>query len=295
MVRTLRQPHRPLALLLALCLVPSATSGQAGGQCTPAGALVQLQGLSEASGLAVSRKTPGRLWTHNDSGQPVLAALDSRGTVLGQVRVSGAKVEDWEAIAVGSCEAGSCLYIGDIGDNEAKRRRITVYQIPEPASSSGTVNVSAAFHATYPDGAHDAEALIAAAGKLYVVTKGETGPAAIYRFPDKLQTDATMKLERVGRISSKVDAESRLTDGSASFDGNWVVLRSKSTLTFYRATDLLGGQPRAAFTAKVSSLKEPQGEGVAFGADNTVFVAGEGGGKGQPGTFAHLTCALPKS
>jgi hypothetical protein len=224
----------------------------------------------------------------------VLVALDTRGTVTGRVRVSGAKVEDWEAVAVGSCESGSCVYIGDIGDNDAKRRRITVYQIPEPADASGTATVSGVFHAAYPDGAHDAEALVAAGSTLFVVTKGETGPAAIYRFPDSLQAGATMRLERVARLSSKVDAESRFTDGSASPDGNWVVLRSRSALMFYRAADLLGGHTRAAFTVPVTALKEPQGEGVALGSDNTVFIAGEGGGKGQPGTFAHLTCAMPK-
>ena len=294
MVSTHRRSVRFLALLL-FCLVPAASSGQqAAGQCTPAGSLVQVPGLSEASGLAVSRRTPGRLWTHNDSGQPVLVALDTRGTVTGRVRVSGAKVEDWEAIAVGSCEAGSCVYIGDIGDNDAKRRRITVYQVPEPANASGTVTVSGVFHAAYPDGAHDAEALVSAGGTLFVVTKGETGPAAIYRFPDSLQAGATMRLERVARLSSKVDAESRFTDGSASPDGNWVVLRSRSALMFYRAADLLGGRTQAAFTVPVTALKEPQGEGVAFGSDNTVFIAGEGGGKGRPGTFAHLTCAMPK-
>ena len=295
MVRTLGRHLRCFALLLAVCLVPAASPGQQpGGQCTPAGSLVRLSGLSEASGLAVSRRTPGRLWTHNDSGQPVLVALDGRGAVTGQVQVSGAKVEDWEAVAVGACEAGSCVYIGDIGDNEAKRRRITVYQVPEPASSSGTATVSGAFHATYPDGAQDAEALLAAGDRLYVVTKGETGPAAIYRFPDKLQAGATVRLERVARLSGKTDVDSRLTDGSVSPDGAWIVLRSRSALTFYRAADLLGGQTRLVFTAPVTSLKEPQGEGVAFGADHTVFIAGEGGGKGQPGTFAHLTCALPK-
>ena len=295
MVGTHRQQHRLPALILALCFVPAATSTQQpGGQCKASGALVRLPGLSEASGLAISRRTPGRLWTHNDSGQPVLVALDNRGAVAGHVRVSGAKVEDWEAVTVGSCEAGSCVYIGDIGDNDAKRRRITVYQIPEPAGSSGTVAVSGVFHATYPDGAQDAEVLFAAAGRLYVVTKGETGPAAVYRFPDKLQAGATVQLERVARISSKVDADSRLTDGSASPDGDWIVLRSRSALMFYRSTELFGGQARPAFTTPVTSLKEPQGEGVALGSDNTVFVAGEGGGKGQPGTFAHLTCALPK-
>jgi hypothetical protein len=37
-------------------------------------------------------------------------------------------------------------------------------------------------------------------------------------------------------------------------------------------------------------LKEPQGEGVAFGPSNIVYVAGEGGGKSQPGTLAALSC-----
>jgi hypothetical protein len=36
-------------------------------QCQPTGLIVQLPELSEASGLAVSRRTPDRLWTHNDS------------------------------------------------------------------------------------------------------------------------------------------------------------------------------------------------------------------------------------
>lgn len=283
--------------MLAFGVVPAVASGQhhPGGQCTPAGSLVPLPGVSEASGLAVSRRTPGRLWTINDSGQPILIALDSRGAVTGQVRVSGAKVEDWEAIAVGSCESGSCLYIGDIGDNDAKRRRITIYEVPEPADLSGTATVSRVFQATYPDGAHDAEALFMVGDRLYVGTKGETGPAAIYRFPDTLQTSSPMRLEHVARISPKADAQSRITDGAASADGSWVVLRTRSALMFYRAADLLGGQTRPAFTTALASLKEPQGEGVAFGADNTVFVAGEGGGKKQPGTFAHLTCSLPKA
>jgi uncharacterized protein YjiK len=37
-------------------------------------------------------------------------------------------------------------------------------------------------------------------------------------------------------------------------------------------------------------LKEPQGEGVAIDRNNTVFVAGESGGKGNGGTFTHFSC-----
>lgn len=259
-------------------------------QCSARGSLVQLPGLSEASGLAVSQRVPGRLWTHNDSGQPVLVALDSKGAVAGRVQVSGAKVEDWEAIAVGPCGTGSCVYIGDIGDNGGKRRSVTVYRVPEPENASGTAAVSDVFQATYPDGAHDAEALLMADGQLYIVTKGEGGPVALYRFPAQLQPGTTMKLERVGDIAVKGDAASRITDGSVSADGQWVLLRSRTQLTFYRAPELLGGKSRPAFTVDLKPLREPQGEGVAFGAEDSVFLAGEGGGKSRSGTFVRFAC-----
>ena len=272
---------------------PAAAAQQSVPACQPTGSPVQLSGLSEASGLAVSRRVPGRLWTHNDSGEPVLFALDARGSVTGEVQVTGASVEDWEAIAVGPCGAASCVHIGDIGDNEAGRSRITIYRLPEPDAAGGSAAVADVYHATYPDGAQDAEALlIDRDGRLYVVTKGETGPVAIYRFPAQLQAGGTMRLERLGSPgSTKSDAASRITDGAVSPDGQWVVLRTRSSLSFHRASDLLAGQWEAANSVDLTSLKEPQGEGVALGPDNTVFVAGEGGGKGRPGTFARFTCA----
>jgi hypothetical protein len=253
---------------------------------------VQVPGLSEASGLAISRRAPGRLWAHNDSGEPVVVALDARGSVTGRVRLTGAAVEDWEAIAVGPCGTGSCLHVGDIGDNDARRKRITVYRLPEPDSAGGSASVADVFHATYPDGPHDAEALlISGDGRIHIVTKGETGPIAIYRFPAQLKSGATVTLERVGSAAGTPDAASRITDGAVSPDGQWAALRSKSALTFYRAADLLAGQWRAAHRVDLTSLKEAQGEGVALGADNTVFLAGEGGGKGEPGSFARFSCA----
>jgi hypothetical protein len=257
--------------------------------------LVPLPPLPEASGLALSRRTPGRLWTHNDSGKPVLYALDSRGAVTGQLQITGANVEDWEAIAVGACGTGSCIYLGDIGDNEAERRQITIYRVPEPETASGTAAVSAVFHATYPDGPHDAETLLAAGEDLYVVTKGEAGPVAIYKFRAGPERGGTVKLQRVGEIASKVDAESRITDGAVSPNGQWVVLRSRSALTFHHAAELFAGRKSVATTVDVRSLKEPQGEGVALGDDTSVYLAGEGGGKGKAGTFVRFSCALSRN
>jgi hypothetical protein len=261
-------------------------------QCQPAGPIASIPGVREASGLAVSRRMRDRLWTHNDSGQPVLFALDTKGAVTGKVQVMGAKVEDWEAVAVGPCPAGSCLYIGDIGDNNGSRKRITIYRAPEPAAAED-IAVKEIFHATYPDGAHDAEALLVTpAGDLFIVTKGDTGAVALYRFPRELRAGVTHQLERVGnpRGSGKPGETERVTDGAVSPDGEWVALRTRGQLTFHPAAELTKGNWREARKVDLASVGEPQGEGVAIGADGMVYLAGEGGGKLQAGTFARFMC-----
>ena len=119
----------------------------------------------------------------DDSGQPVLFALDTRGSVSGRVRLSGVALEDWEAVVVGPCPGGSCVYVADIGDNAASRKRIAIYRFPEPEGFEASVAVTDVFHATYPDGGHDAEALLVTPdGGLFIVTKGDSGAVALYRF-----------------------------------------------------------------------------------------------------------------
>ena len=286
--------------VIVACAVMAATGAIAGNApppidpatCRPSGAVMRLAGLSEASGLAVSRTTAGRLWSHNDSGKPVIVAIDSSGKVTGEVAIAGARVEDWEAMSSAACPGGSCLFIADIGDNNAKRKAITIYRVPEPAAASRSANADAIIHATYPDGAHDAEALLAAPdGTLYVVTKGDTGHVALYRLP-RGANGGSAKLESIGVISKTAPgAAARITDGAISPDGEWVVLRSRDNLTFYRAADFLKGNFRETRRIDLRSLAEPQGEAVAFGPSNTLYVAGEGGGKSQPGTLAVVSCA----
>ncbi len=263
--------------------------------CKPTGPLVRLQGLPEASGLVASQSTPGRFWTHNDSGKPEIFAVDSKGQVTGRVSLAGAALEDWEAMASAPCGNRTCLYIADIGDNDATRKDITIYRVPEPEQPGGSAKVDGVFKASYPDGAHDAETLLAAPdGTLYVVTKGDTGPVALYRFPRELRAGAAVRLEAVGAPISKGQPPdtARVTDGAISADGEWLVLRTRGALTFYRAADFLKGTFREAHRVDLGALAEPQGEGVAFGPSHAVWVAGEGGGKSQPGTLAALSCTL---
>lgn len=261
--------------------------------CKASGSLMRLPGLTEASGLVASRATPERLWSHNDSGKPEIFAVDSKGNVIGRVPIAGARIRDWEAITTAPCVGGWCLYLADIGDNNAKRKDITIYRVPEPIELGRPAEVDAVITASYPDGAHDAEALIALPdGALYIVTKGRTGPIALYRVPKN--NGGTVQLERVGAPLSngRPQVDARITDGAASLDGEWIVLRTETELAFYRAAEFLRGTFQPARHIDLKSLGEPQGEAIAFGAsNNTMYLAGEGGSKTQPGTLAVLSCA----
>jgi hypothetical protein len=251
----------------------------------PATELVHIRSAAEASGITVSRRTPGLLWTHNDSGEPVLLAIDASGTMKGRVQVTGARVVDWEDLATAPCPSGSCLYIADIGDNHRNRHGVTIYRIPEPRPDQSASEPADVWNATYPDGAHDAEALFASGNALFVITKDESSATAIYRLPLLPKGGREARLELVSRL--ELD---RVTGAGASPDEAWVALRTNEALLFYRTQDLVAGRTAAPRQFDLTPVGEPQGEGVAIGGDGLVYLAGEGGGRG--GTLAALRCML---
>ena len=235
------------------------------------------------------------LWINSDNHDPVLYQADIKGSVLGHVNVTGAKARNWEDVSVGPCSSGSCLFIADIGDNQAKRSSITVYRVPEPAKEDTATEPVQAFRGIYPEGAEDAEAMwVTPDERVYVVTKGETGPVVIYRFPVTARSGTAVELESVLELDSgMVKKRERITDADMSADGQWIVMRTTRTLLFYRARTLKSGHLGAPLRYDLTALDEPRGEGVTMGADGMVYLVGEGGGKGRAGTFAALRCSLP--
>ncbi len=270
-----------------------APAGAGDAVCRVEGEPMELpDAVHEASGVALGRG--GILWTHSDAGQPEVLAVSADGQVRGTVRIAGASARDWEDIAVGPCASGSCLYLADIGDNDASRERITVYRVAEPDPAAGTSAPAEAIHATYPDGPQDAEALfVDGGGRIYVVTKGETGPIAVYRFPQG--ATGTARLERVKALSTgKVARSERITGADRSPDGRWVALRTLKSVAFYPAGAVTGGGAGEPVRFDLSAAGEAQGEGIALGADGAVFLASEGGKKKNPATLTRATCPLPR-
>jgi len=255
-------------------------------RCKPVGEMTRLAGLPEASGVAASRRTAGVLWTLNDSGDPELMAVDGNGALKGRVRVTGATVRDWEDISSAQCDGRACLYIADIGDNKSVRKEITVYRIPEPAVGDKETAPAETFTATYPDGPHDAEALLVARdGELMVITKEK--PSAVYRFPSPLRAGTTVKLQSAGMLPIQ-----SVTDAETSRDGEWIAVRTHTELFFFRNEEFALGAHGTPI--KLAKVGEPQGEGVAIGENGRVYLVGEGKHH-EPGTLATLQCSFPRT
>ncbi|HEV3469758.1 MAG TPA: hypothetical protein VG148_10590 [Pyrinomonadaceae bacterium] len=195
--------------------------------------------LEESSGVAASRRNPGLFWTHNDSGDgPYLYAFDGRGQRRGVWHVTGARAEDWEDMAAGpGPEPGRAyLYVGDIGDNDRSRAYVTVYRVPEPqvvpddARSTRrrprATEPAEAIRFKYPDGRHNAEALLVhpSTGDIYVVVKSGEPGCGVYRLRAAQVTAGVNTLERVGEFRSPSPLGSLVTGGAISPDGRRVVL-----------------------------------------------------------------------
>lgn len=251
-----------------------------------------LPGVREASSLAMGRRFPRRLFTLNDSPQqPDLTVLDLNGSIRGRVRLQNATATDWEDITAGPCPGGTCLYVGDIGDNTRRRATISVYRLLEP--KDGEVRAATErFDAAFPDGAHDAEAMfLGPTGRLYLVTKDGRG-ARLYAWPPSLTRGTTATLEFISSLTIKGDKGrfSRITDAEQSLDGKTVALRTNDRLYLVPTSEVITGDLTHAREINLRRLDEPQGEGVALGQNGDVFLAGEGGTRSVDGSFAQLRC-----
>jgi hypothetical protein len=223
---------------------------------------------TELSGLAVSRSQRGVLWTHNDSGDvPRLFAVSSGGRLLSQVSLAGAVATDWEDVAAGP----KAVYVADIGDNAAQRPGVVVYRIQEPrVKGRPAITVSArALPLTYPDGAHDAEALLVSPsnGALFVVTKDFSGRAGVYA-----ARAGVPALRRVGRIA--LGGGEAVTAGDISADGKVIALRSYFDTYVWkrrRGESIAAAMRRKPCEAGADLLDEGQGEALALTRDGGAF------------------------
>ncbi|HEX2048179.1 MAG TPA: hypothetical protein VHF27_10460 [Acidimicrobiales bacterium] len=293
-----RWPAAAFALLLAagctgsgspdvdpLAEAPPTTARAAGGYGEPAvlGEIAD-RAVAESSGLAASRRNPGLLWTHNDSDDaPLLYCLDLEGASCGRWRVTGAEAFDWEDMAAGpGPQAGEpYLYVGDIGDNLDQRREVVVYRVPEPEapadSPSAATAPAEALRLRYPDGPHNAEALLVhpATADLYVIAK-DAQSAGVYKASAPLEASRVATMVRVGaiRLGAGTRGLEQVTGGDISPDGRRVAVS-----TYGQGYELELPQDAAAFDDIWAGAPVPvvlgtriQGEAIAYRLDGRALL-----------------------
>jgi hypothetical protein len=242
--------------------------------------------LTEISGVAASRQSPGVLWMHNDSGgDPEVFAVGVDGAPRGDYALEGAEARDWEDIALGPGpdEGVDDLYLADIGDNTSERSNITVYRVPEPAVPAGDAGDQSltgveSMTLTYADGARDAETLLSdpVTGDLFVVSKQwDRQPAGVYRIPAGTADGASLVMERVA--DAGVPLGELATSGDISADGSLIAIRTyQSVLLWDRAPGQTVDQALADEPCKAAATSELQGEAIAFLPESGYVTVSEG-------------------
>ncbi len=182
--------------------------------------------LTESSGIVVSRRDPALFWTHNDGGgkRQVLYAIGRDGKSIGEYRVAGVSLDDWEDIAT---DGKGHLFIADVGNNNQQRASIAVHQIDEPdprAATSGSAVVTRSWNLRYPAAPFDCESLFVWGDYGYLISKVfNDARAAIYRF-SLTQGSEAQTLEPVGEI--RID--SPVTGADISPDGKLLGVVAKN-------------------------------------------------------------------
>lgn len=247
--------------------------------------------LAEASGLVT---TPNGYAVVNDGGDQVSVFLLDRECAVSRILTSPQDPFDPEDLA--RTEDGA-LWIADIGDNERERETVVIWEV-DPSTGSATKHRLA-----YPDGAHDAEALLIPADKApVIVTKESSGIAKVYVAPQPLSASATgtrtlraagtVTITAAGTSGGPTDAGPTagvlVTGGAIAPDGKHVALRTYTDAYEWEldsagdstasdvATALGSGEP-----TRTPLPGEPQGESIAYTLDNAGFVT-LSEGVGQP-------------
>lgn len=275
-------------MVIVLALTPGLLAGQSPWvAATPRvdhSSPLRNPGLTESSGVVVSRSQPGILWSFNDSGNaPEIFATDTIGSDLGRFTVPYSWNKDWEAMTTGPCGPVTCLYIGDIGDNKENRASVTIYRlaepkVPRPLTRQALVTERpAGIELRYPDGAHDVEAMYFADSSLYLVTKGRSSGVLLFRVPAvPWRSGKAVMAEPLGAlpIVPKKHRGRLVTDAAIAPNGHTVVVRTYVDLYFFeRQQDGRLLPKRGTNSCAIAGL-ESQGEGVDWlGSDRLVLTS----------------------
>jgi GTP-binding protein EngB required for normal cell division len=269
-----------LAALLAVLPGAAPTPQAPQDSCT-----VTTPALAELSGMVIDSSRDGdAVVALSDGGRRIDLQRLGRALAPGSAdcAITGTRRVDIDPYDAEDLARGpdGALWVADIGDNDERRDTVAVIVVPARGAP-------ALHRLRYPDGPHDAEALLVdPTGRPVIVTK-QIGSAGVYRTAEPPAGTGPVPLELVGRLSLPAsDTEGGpvgaigplvVTGAAASADGRVVALRSYTDAWLYPAPD---GDPAMALTENPAPVRvplpdEPQGEAIAFTPDGSLVSGSE--------------------
>ncbi|WP_433270189.1 hypothetical protein ACQPZF_09055 [Actinosynnema sp. CS-041913] len=242
------------------------------------------QRLEELSGLA----SDGDRWfavNDSDPGRVEIQVMDRTCEIARTItaRTNPFDVEDLALAPDGT------LWLADTGDNGKSRETVALHAI----APDGTARL---YRLTYPDGKHDAEALLLdASGVPHIVTKETLGSPLVYRPTGALDEGAPTPLEQVAKVPISGSSTpggplqssvvTRLvTGGAMSRDGKVAALRTYTDAYLFRVPDGDLAKALESDPVRIPLPNERQGEALAFDPDGTLLSASEFGDQGTSST-----------
>ena len=227
--------------------------------------LLENKEIDEASGMAFSRKHDGLIYTHNDSGGGrKIFVIDSLGKGFGVFKLKGVWNRDWEDIAVGPGPDKnlSYIYVGEIGDNQARYTNIFIYRIPEPEEFiEGMELEPEVLKLSYPDGAKDAETLMIdpISKDIFILSKRDS-LNILYKTTQEAFESKEAVLEKVMELPFTMSVA-----GDISPDGKEILIKNYFTVYFWKRNENESVVDALRHDPVILPYKpEPQGEAIAF-------------------------------
>ncbi len=263
----------------------------------------------EASGIAAGSTEPGVFFLIGDeTGTDTIVAVNGTGEVVAHIAVDGMSADNAEALTSGACgstplpgaAADTCLYVGDIGDNAARRDSITVYRLAEPALDPPPADPvpADAWEYRYPDGPQNAESmLVNPDGSVIVVTKPDQKGSPPHRMYIGAPGGGELAFVREFRPPAAERPLRTLFTGNVATDlasgPGRVLLLTYDEVQQYTAPD--DSAPLTDFPdwphRRLPLVAQPQAEGIAATDDGCGYaVASEAGPGGSNGSLTVVSC-----
>ncbi len=223
------------------------------------------------------------VWLVEDHGnEDKIYQIDLKGNLVREIKVKNAHNEDWEDLAK---DLDKNIFIGDFGNNDNKRKDLTIYKIPNPEITKDKKIEAGKIKFSYPDQKEfppaevemnfDAEAFFYHNDALYIITKNRTKPftgvASIYKVPT---TPGEYKAEFIGEFVTCAQAmECRVTAADISPDGSTIALLGYGKLWLFSSfewDDFSKGQIKTINLGISTQL-----ESVSFLDNGTLLLSDE--------------------